>query len=219
MTSVSLAEPVRTPVRTARLLALGAAAGPLYVAVSLAEASGRAGFDPTRHAWSQLANGDLGWIHVANLIVSGLLVAAGAVGLGRTLGTGGRRVAWLLAGYGLGMVAAGIFRADPGRGFPAGTPEVVPVSWHGMLHFAAGGVGFVCFGAACLLLARRLRRAGRRGLAAFSTVTGVLFLAAFAAMAAGGGASWGIVAFTGAVILASGWLCAVMIYFAGTAEA
>lgn len=215
MTSVSLAAPARTP----KLLALGAAAGPLYVAVSLAEASSRAGFDPTRHAWSQLANGDLGWVHVANLIVSGLLVVAGAVGAGRALGAGGRRVAWLLAGYGLGMVAAGIFRADPGRGFPVGTPEVVPVSWHGMLHFAAGGIGFACFGAACLVLARRFRRAGSWGLAAFSTITGVLFLAAFVAMAAGGAASWGIVAFTGAVILASAWLCTVMIYFARTTEA
>jgi len=30
----------------------------------------RPGFDPTRHAWSLLANGDWGWIQIANVIVT-----------------------------------------------------------------------------------------------------------------------------------------------------
>ena len=63
------------------LLTAGILAGPFYVVVSLIEIRVRDGFDPTRHAWSMLANGPGGWVHTANLIISGLLVVAGAVGL------------------------------------------------------------------------------------------------------------------------------------------
>ncbi len=54
-----------------------------------------------------------------------------------------------------------------------------------MLHFMVGGVGFLCLIAACFVLARRFARAGQRGLAWFSRVTGVVFLAAFAGIASG----------------------------------
>jgi hypothetical protein len=188
-------------------------AGPLYVVVSLIEVAARDGFDPRRHAWSQLANGDAGWIHVATLIGTGLLVVAGAYGWRAVLGRG----AWaprLLAVYGLSMVAAGVFRADPGRGFPAGAPETAAVSGQGMLHFLAGAIGFPCLVAACLVMARRYRAAGETGWAAFSTVTGVAFGLAFAALAAGGGAAWSLLAFTAAVILASAWISLVSWRFA-----
>ena len=56
---------------TAALIAAGAVAGPLYVGVALAQALTRQGFDLTRHPWSVLANGELGWIQVTNLIVTG----------------------------------------------------------------------------------------------------------------------------------------------------
>jgi hypothetical membrane protein len=91
------------------LLGDGVLAAPVYVAVLLAEAFTRDGFDPARHAWSLLANGRFGWIHTANLIASGLMVLAGAVGLRRALHAG-RASTWaprLLAVYGMGMVAAG----------------------------------------------------------------------------------------------------------------
>jgi hypothetical protein len=54
---------------TKSLLGYGVIAGPLYVAVSLAQALTRQGFDPTRHAWSLLSNGGLGWIQVTALSV------------------------------------------------------------------------------------------------------------------------------------------------------
>ncbi|MEV6303011.1 DUF998 domain-containing protein [Actinoplanes sp. NPDC051861] len=178
------------------LLIAGMIAGPFYVTVSLLEILFRDGFDPTRHAWSQLANGDYGWIHSANLVISGLLVVAGAVGLARA--TGSRWIGILLSMYGLGMIGSGFFAADPGRGFPEGTPEVVPISAHGTMHFVLGGIGFLGLIGACLLMGRRL------GL--FSYVTGVVFLIAFVAMAASGGAAWGLLGFTAAVVLASTWL-------------
>lgn len=200
--------------RRRTLLTAGVVAGPLYVVVSLIEIMVRDGFDPTRHAWSMLANGSFGWVHSANLVVSGALVLAGAAGLFRA--TGSRAAAVLVALYGAGMVASGIFRADPGRGFPAGTPEVVPVSWHGMLHFVFGGIGFLALVVASQLLARRLRRENRPRLAVLSRVTGIVFLVLFVAMAATGGAAWALLAFTGAVILASGWLSTVFAHYRGS---
>jgi hypothetical membrane protein len=183
------------------MLFAGIIAGPLYVLVSLIEVVARDGFDPRRHAWSQLANGDFGWIHTTNLIVSGLLVVLGAIGWRRTL----RSRAWaFLAGYGLSMVVAGLFRADAGNGFPPGSPATTEVSWHGMLHFAAGGIGFPCLVVACFLVARRL-------LTTFSRITGVVFGLGFLALLAGGGQAWSLLTFTAAVMLASAWITTVSV--------
>ncbi|MPZ00176.1 MAG: DUF998 domain-containing protein [Actinophytocola sp.] len=51
---------------TKSLLGYGVLAGVVYVVVATAQAVTRAGFDPARHAVSLLANGDLGWIQIAN---------------------------------------------------------------------------------------------------------------------------------------------------------
>jgi hypothetical protein len=185
---------------TKSLLGYGVIAGPFYVAVSLTQAFTRDGFDPTRHEWSLLANGDLGWIQITNLILTGLMTLAAAVGLSRALPS-----TWaprLLAGYGISLVGAGIFRADPAFGFPAGTPDAAStVSWHGILHLVCGAVGFTCLAVACFVVARHVP-----SLAAFSRTTGVLFLLGFATVAAGAGAVWANLSFTAAVILVWVWL-------------
>ena len=85
----------------------------------------------------------------------------------------------------------------------------MPISTHGGLHFALGGLGFVGLVGACLGLARRWRAAGSGRLALYSASTGVLFLVCFVAMAATGGASWALLAFTAAMINASAWLSLV----------
>lgn len=141
-------------------------AGPFYVVVSLAQAVVRDGFDLTRHDWSLLANGSGGWIQVSNLILTGVLVVAAAIGYHRALrgGVGQRWVPRLLATYGVCLAGAGIFRADPMAGFPAGTPDGPPVAFtvHGMLHVVFGGIGFLALIIAAFVLARRFRREGRR---------------------------------------------------------
>jgi len=198
---------------TKSLLGYGVLAGPVYVVVSLAQALTRPGFDLSRHPWSLLANGHLGWIQIANLAVTGAMVIAGAVGLRRALAPGRAR-AWapvLIGGYGAGMVGAAVFRADPVAGFPVGTPETTAVSWHGMLHFVSGGVGFLCLIVACFVVGSRFYRAGDRGLAWFSRVTGVVFLAGFAGIASG---SHGPTtpAFVAAVLTVSAWLTTVCLF-------
>lgn len=199
---------------TKSLLAYGAVVGPLYVAVSLAQALTREGFDLGRHQWSLLMNGELGWIQVSNFILSGLMVIAFAVGVGRALSTG-RGARWaprLVTAYGASLVVAAIFRPDPALGFPVGTPEGPgTVSWHGILHFAAGGIGFSCIAAACFILARRYAVEGRRGWAAFSRFTGVAFLGGFAMVASGGGSTVGNLVFTVTVVLVWAWMAAVAV--------
>ena len=201
--------------RTTRsLLGYGVVAGPAYVLIGLAQAVTRDGFDLTRHAWSLLANGELGWIQVGNFIAAGLMTAAAAAGLRRSL-PAGRARRWappLILTYGVSLVGAGLFRADPAQGFPAGTPETAAVSWHGMLHLVIGGIGFVCLIAACFLLATSFARGGRRALARFSRITGVVFLAGFAGIASGSHGPT-TVAFLIAMVTVWAWLTTVSLHF------
>ena len=113
-----------SPAQTDRLLKCGVLAGPVYVVVGLLQVLFRDGFDIRRHALSLMSNGALGWIQVASFIVSGLLVIAAATGMRQRLHPG-RAGTWgpiLLGLYGLGLIGAGIFVADPMDGFPPGTP-------------------------------------------------------------------------------------------------
>jgi hypothetical protein len=201
------------PTTTRTLLALGAAAGPVYVIVGLAQILTREGFDWTRHALSLMSNGPWGWVQVANFLLSGLLVLAGAVGLKRGLAIGRGRAAGplLIAIYGLGLIGAAFFSADPALGFPPGTPDGPPavVTTHGLLHFVSGGIGFLGLIAACFVLAARFRGEGRSSWMMFSLATGVLFFAGFAGVASGAQSRTLVVAFYLAVLLAWTWLSAL----------
>jgi hypothetical protein len=206
---------------TRALLLAGAVAGPLYLVVGLIEAFTRPGFDIRRHDLSLLANGDLGWIHMADLVVSGLLVVAAAVGFRRSLAAGpGRTWGPLLVGvYGIGVAAAGFFTADPALGFPPGTPaDAHAVSWHGLMHLVSGGIGFLALIAGCLVFARRFAAGGERAWAAYSAATGVVFLLSFVGIAAGSGNGWTILGFWIGVVLAWAWITAMSLRLMGAAE-
>jgi hypothetical membrane protein len=198
--------------RTRALLAYGVLAGPVYLLTGLIQALTRDGFDLSRHDLSLLANGSLGWIQITNLIVSGLMTVAAAAGLHRAW-SGCRGSTWgprLLAGYGAGLVAAGIFVADPTDGFPPGTPAGQgPVSWHGTLHLIAGGIGFLALVAACFVIGSRFAAAQQRGWAWSARLTGVVFLAGFAGIAAGSGHRPAVAGFWIAVIVAWAWISAL----------
>jgi hypothetical membrane protein len=202
-------------VRTTKsLLGYGVIAGSLYVVTALAQAFTRDGFDLSRHAWSLLSNGGLGWIQITNFVLTGLMTVAAAIGLRRALASGRGRT-WaplLIATYGVSLVGAGIFRADPGQGFPVGTPGTTTTTWHGMLHFMIGGIGFLCLVASCVVLAGRFSHEGRRGLAWFSRITGVVFLAGFAGIASGSQGPTTL-AFVAAVLIAWAWLTTVSVHF------
>jgi hypothetical protein len=122
----------------------------------------------------------------------------------------------LLVGlYGLGLIGAGVFVADPALGFPPGTPaDANTISWHGIMHFVSGGIGFLGLIAACLVFAYRFATLKQLGWAAYSLVTGVLFFAAFFGIATGSQQqgsmlTFVILAFSVAVVLGWAWISAM----------
>lgn len=198
-----------TPETTTRaLLAVGAAAGPVYLGVGLAQILLRPGFDMTRHPLSLMANGEFGWVQVANFVATAALVIAGAVGLWRAeSGRGLRASAALILVYGLSLVGAGLFRADPGAGFPPGTPEAMAeITASGLMHFALGGVGFLAFIAGALIRGVVHLRRGERTWGWYAIITGVLFFAAFIGIASGSGNAVTVLGFYGAIVLGFAWL-------------
>lgn len=194
---------------TKSLLGYGVIAGPLYVVAVGIQAFTRDGFDVGRHAASLLSNGDLGWIQITAFIVTGLMSVAAAVGMRRSMSSGTGRI-WgprLVGLWGIGLIAAGCFRADPMDGFPVGTPEGdATITWHAGLHMLSAGVGFFALIAGCFVFARRLSAHGQRGRALYSVFTGLFFLAAFAGLASGSPSTAGVLAFWLAVVLAWAWL-------------
>ena len=213
MTTATTCPPLADRI-TKSLLGYGVIAGPVYIVAVAAQEAARDGFDPTRHAASQLANGHLGWIQIATFLITGAMTIAGAVGIRRALGPE-RSSFWaagLIGAFGVGLVAAGIFRADPSDGFPPGTPAgMAEPSWHGLVHLAVASAGFICLVAACFVVASRFIRNGEAGWAWFSRITGVLFACTFVFMASGTGGAVAILLFTAAVVLGWAWLTAVSV--------
>lgn len=151
--------------RNSTLLTSGMIAGPLFIIVSLILAFTREGFDVVRHPASLLALGDLGWVQIANFIVSGVLFIALAIGLRRVLtsGVGSRWLPILFGLVGVAMIIGGVFVPDPALGFPPGAPAGVPkeMSWHSIVHGFAPILGFLALIAAFSILARRFGSEGR----------------------------------------------------------
>ncbi|AKK29812.1 DUF998 domain-containing protein [Mycobacterium sp. EPa45] len=199
---------------TKSLLGYGVIAGPIYVVTAAAQAATRDGFDPTRHSVSQLTNGSLGWIQIANFVLTGAMTVAAALGMRRALRPLrlGAWAAGLVGGYGVALILAGVFRADPSDGFPPGTPSGVgELSWHGAVHFAVAAVGFACLVAACFVYGTVFARDGQRHWAWFSRITGAFFAASFAGLASGQGGTTAILVFTAAVVVVWAWLGAVSV--------
>lgn len=156
-----MAPTVETRDRPSPILLACGLLGPLVlVAMALVESATRPGYSAWRHAVSQLALGDLGWMQELAFYSSGLLVLAFAVGLRHAL-AGGRGATWgprLTAGIGASLLLAGVFPIQPGLGYPPpGQPVVsalaldVPV--HGLVHALAGTLVFAFAGALCFVLA------------------------------------------------------------------
>jgi len=200
---------------TKRLLMCGAIAGPIYIAIGLAQIVTREGFDMTRHPLSLMSTGDLGWIQITNFIVTGILVGLGAIGLRRATNGDKRwkRGALFIGLYGVGVIGGGLFVPDPALGFPPGTPNVYPetISWHGLLHFIFGQLGFLALIIANFIFARHFAAAKLHGWAAYSAFTGSFFLATIFAAIAVMGAPWTMIALYVAVVLGWAWLTALAV--------
>jgi len=183
------ARDIRRPARPVPrpLAAAGIAAGPLFLAAGLVQGLTRDGFDFTRNALSQLSLGTYGWIQVTVFLLTGLLVAGGAIATRQALhdAPGGTWAPRLLGTFGASFLLAGVFRADPGAGFPAGAPEdrVASLSTHGTIHMLSGAVGYLALCAAFLVLARHFAARRQRGWALAARLIPVGVIAGFAASA------------------------------------
>lgn len=158
-TSASAGATTSPSVRTS--LAAGVLAGPLLALVWLAQAVTRDGYDVTRHPMSLLARGEGGFVQVSSFVVCGLLVVLLARGCA-TVFRGGVGRTWLprlVALCGIGLVGAGVFRADAGAGFPAGAPEGAPsYTAVGVLHEVCFVVVMLAWVATLAVLLRRARQ-------------------------------------------------------------
>jgi hypothetical membrane protein len=166
--------------QTKALLACGIVGGPLFFVVAMVQMVIRPGFDLRRHAISLLSLGDLGWIQIANFLVTGVLAILCAIGL-RRLPRGGIGDTWgplLIGGAGLGILAGGIFHPDPGLSFPPGAPAGMPttMSWHASVHMLAFSASVLCLLAACFVFARRFRANGLPGWGMYCVATAVVSL-------------------------------------------
>ncbi|RZU62766.1 DUF998 domain-containing protein [Zhihengliuella halotolerans] len=120
---------------------VGAGGAVLFVVVFLLDGLTRPGYSPTRQTVSALALGPRGWIQTANFLVCGASMAAGGSAV---VLAGQYLLGALLAVFGLGLVVSGVFRMDPMRGYPPGTPDADPAAFsrQHQLHDHAGAVVF-----------------------------------------------------------------------------
>ena len=197
---------------TRSLLGYGPLAGAVFMGSIFIQGLTRRGFSIPHDDASLLANGPLGWIQVVTFLVAGAMTIAAAVGVRRALPS--RWAPRLLGLYGAGLLAAGVFRADPAGGFGPGAPagRAAHISWHGGGHLIAASIGFVAVIAACFIVARCLSRAGHRGLAIYSQVTGAAFAAAFAGVTTGSSSPAIVLPFYCAVTAVFTWLAVVSVH-------
>ncbi|GAB2923166.1 hypothetical protein GCM10027280_07810 [Micromonospora polyrhachis] len=195
--------------RPGRLLAAGLLAGPLFAALVAVQLVAHRDFDLSRHPISMLATGDHGWVQVATFAVTGLLVVAASRGVHHRL-TAGRGRVWvprLIALFGIGLIAAGIFVPDAENGYPAGTPDgpVATMSWHGIAHSASAAIGYNALIVAMVVFAVRLAILRRHGWAVANAAVALTLLVLLSLPMADGVSIR--MAFGG--VVAFGWLAAL----------
>lgn len=162
------------------LLVCGVVGPLLCVIVFLIEGVTRPGYSPWRNWLSELSLGDQGWMNIANLAASGLLILGFAFALQRAFPSGpaSRWGPRLVALLGVSMVLAGFFVIDPNGHYP---PNVQPaVSLHGIIHEIVSPFIFISSSATCFVVARRFAaEPDGREWARYSRLTGWLVAMAF----------------------------------------
>lgn len=166
---------------TRLLLGCGEVAGPLFTAVYLWQGALREGYRPRRHPVSSLALGERGAVQRASFAVAGSLFLAFAVGVRRSLPTGGRArmLPSLVAGAGAGLLGAGTFATDPISGYPLGTPALPDSpSLGGRFHNLCGVPVFVGMPVACLATALGSAGGAAKSWRIYSAASGLTMLGA-----------------------------------------
>ncbi|WP_027947271.1 DUF998 domain-containing protein [Amycolatopsis taiwanensis] len=172
--------PVSTaPSPRTRLLMLAGLGPALYIVVLLLDSLTRPAYNPLHHFGSELANGDRGWLMIANFIVAGTFTICFALGLRKVLRPGrGALVAPVFVGlFGLGLVVAGVFVADPKPGYPAGSTGTANPTLHSLIHDGNLFPTWIVMTIAILVLAARFAADKQWGWMWYSTATAVAAMA------------------------------------------
>lgn len=109
-----------------KLLMLGIIGPALLILLSTIDAITRPEFNLIRHWISHQSLGERDWLGTFNLLFSGLLMCAFAIGLKQSLRTNKGSV-WgpiLIWTFGVGLLLVGLFPIDPGLGWPP-VPECI----------------------------------------------------------------------------------------------
>ncbi len=159
-----------------KLLLLAGLGPALFVVVLLLDSLTRPGYDPLNHFGSELANGDRGWLMITNFITAGTLTICFAVGLRGVLRPGrGAVAAPVLAGlFGLGLVVAGVFTADPKPGYPPGSTGTANPTLHSLIHDGNLFPTWTVMTAAMLVFAARFAADKQRGWMWYSIASAVV---------------------------------------------
>lgn len=192
---------------TRSLLGWGVVVGPFYLIVGLVQALVRDGFDLSRHQLSLLMLGDFGWVQTTNLILSGCMAAAAAVGFARAMKPS-KKAIWaggLIAVYAFGLIASAIFSPDPMEGFPDGS-TTTEMTGTGMVHLAAGAIGFLALASAALVVASWFEGRGDRRRAAYGRIAAGLILVGFIGGAALSSEPIGVLLLWVSVVAGLAWL-------------
>lgn len=165
---------------TSSLLLCGIAAGPFFYLVATIQILVRPAFHLKTMAISALSLGNLGWIQIANFIITGVLVLLSVVGQRIAL-RGSKAGTWgpiLIGIFGLALVVGGIFHPDPAMGFPPGAPSGMPTKMtvHGTIHQMSFVVGLFTLIASCFVYLRRFVSQRMLGWAIYSAASGIVTL-------------------------------------------
>lgn len=123
---------------------LGASGALLFIIVFTIDGWTRPGYSPIRHPVSALALGPRGWIQTTSFVLCGGAIAA--AGLSVIFWAGHWLLGSVIAVFGLGLVASGVFAMDPMRGYPPGTADGDPIE-HSRAHQLHDQAGMVVFAA------------------------------------------------------------------------
>lgn len=190
---------------TRSLLGWGVVAGIFYLIVGVTQGLVRDGFSFAEHPLSLLMLGDFGWVQRTNLILTGVMVIAAAVGFQRAMKPDRRatRTGVALGIYGVALVGAGIFAPDPVAGFPEPT-STAQATTSGVLHLAFGGVGFIALATAAFFMAGWFKDRNETPQARRARLAGSVILLGFLGGAALATSTVGVILLWIAVL--AGWL-------------
>ncbi|HZW44062.1 MAG TPA: DUF998 domain-containing protein [Dermatophilaceae bacterium] len=141
---------------TNALLIIGVATTLVFLVVVIVEGTLRPNYNPSYHMVSALSSGGRGWVQVSNFLQMGIGMLAFSVAINQTLDTVVGSA--LVAVFGAGAIASGLFSMDPSFGYPPGSPPGMPSrpTWQHQIHGAAGAIMFLAIFGACLAIAGRL---------------------------------------------------------------